>query len=127
LEIYYCFACNRNQYKYTTTIDGVLTITICQSFAKKIWDQSDLSMSTDTFDNCGIMVNGAVSINPYKLPSQQFTSFDNFVSNLKPPFFSTYKIVVDPTDNSDNCFATSTLSWLKLIGIFVISLLLLLQ
>ena len=70
MEIYYCFACNRNQYKYTTTIDGVLTITICQSFAKKIWDQSDLSMSTDTFDNCGIMVNGAVSINPYKLPSQ---------------------------------------------------------
>jgi len=117
LEIYWCFACNRNQFKFTDVtkdVNGVITakkIKICKSFAEKIWDSESpvdsLNAVTTAYDKCGIKVQGVTEHNPYKLPSEKWTNFAGFATALPPPFFSGYTIEVDPGNDAEICFARS--------------------
>lgn len=117
LEIYWCFACNRNQFKFTDVTEdanGVIIskkIKICKSFAEKIWDsespENSLDSVTTAYNKCGIKVSGVTETNPYKLPSEKWTNFAAFAAALPPPFFSGYTIEVDEGDDAEICFAKS--------------------
>lgn len=129
LEIYWCFACNRNQFKFTDVVKnvaGVVTsrkIKLCKSFAEKIWDSDvlgSLDKATTGYDKCGIKVGGNTEHNPYKLPSEKWTNFAGFATALPPPFFSAYTIEVDAGDDPNLCFAGSKYWAVGLIGIALV-------
>ena len=69
MEIFYCYACNRNQPKYfEIKDDDSEEITICKSFAEKMWG-GDITKPSTIFDQCGMLLSGSNANEQYELPS----------------------------------------------------------
>ena len=105
LEDLLCYGCHQNEAKFRNEANE---IRICNSFAKKIW-KAELNQPSTRFDGCGLLSedNNFQGFDSedfgYIIPSKVFTTFENFINNLKIPYYEdgyTIKVV----DDGDNCF-----------------------
>ena len=86
-----------------------MKIRICKSFAQNIW-KTDLDKPSTRFDGCGLLAEGEENqfeeIDSdglgYIIPSKVFNSFEEFINQLKIPYYEDYEVVV--VNDGQNCF-----------------------
>jgi len=124
LEAYFCLACSPSQPYAVDSSAGVKTIQICKSLVEKFWS-SDITKRTENFDNCGMsVVWGGEDQGEVILPSTYFSTAQNFVDTIKPPFFEDYTIQIVDDALYPNCYASGSIlkaSILTFIGIFLLA------
>ena len=78
----------------------------------------NLNQKQSTYDNCGLNVNDSI-----KIQSIAYKNYTEFFTDVKPPFFSDYKIIFK--DGIDGCFNNAkslTISTLVMLTISLITL-----
>jgi hypothetical protein len=113
LEDYFCYGCNPTQDQYINYVQK--TITICQSYAEKVWGGALLQPS-NTFDNCGMNTYWRSSVNTIT-PSTEWNTAFQFFYEVKPSYFSEFFIII--ADNSANCYSGSLILMLGLIYLVI--------
>ena len=106
LEDLMCLGCHPFEMYYIDKENKVLNM--CMSFALRLWnasDESELSLPTTKFDNCGFKAFGQYIENgqKYLIPSQTFASIYDFFDKVKIPFYEDYTIRLEP-EKSDYCY-----------------------
>ena len=94
---------SRKESKYRTDNE----LRICNSFAKKIW-KAELDQISTRFDGCGLLADDNnfsekdEEERGYIIPSKVFNNFDEFINQLKIPYYEDFTITV--VNDGDNCF-----------------------
>ena len=94
IEFYFCYGCHYTEPRSTNSTAS--TITLCKSFAERLWG-GDINSPTTKFDHCAFTVSGNIYI-----PSKRWANAAAFFAEVKPPLFSGFTINVATDDN--NCF-----------------------
>ena len=125
-----CFACHPLENHYIN--ETLKEIYICKDFAKRLWNATtdeELNNSTTIFDNCGFKGNTGVLEDisdgkNYIIPSksQNLSSFNDFFSVIKIPFFEEYTLVLVNEDDNTVCYNKSFFIAQKVLNSFILFL-----
>lgn len=115
LEELMCLGCHPYESSYIERTSKKLYI--CNSFAMKFWNASDLAdleKPTKKYDNCGFKITDYLSTfatrNHYIIPSETFTGFLDMINKIKIPFYEDYQIILidEQAKDAPYCFNYST-------------------